>query len=33
MLDHEILEQETPPEDGSYYASDEKKVDFRVDDV
>jgi hypothetical protein len=33
MLDHAILEQETPPDGGNYFGSDEKKVDFQVDDV
>jgi hypothetical protein len=33
MLDRAILEQETPPDDGSYSGSDEKKVDCQVDDV
>jgi NCS1 family nucleobase:cation symporter-1 len=33
MLDHAILEQETLPDDGSYYGSDEKKDGSRVDEA
>ena len=31
MLDHAILEQETLPDDGSYYGGDGKKDHSRVD--
>jgi hypothetical protein len=33
MLDHAILEQETLPDDGSYYGGDEKKDHSRVDEA